>query len=118
MEWYVYDDDGTVREAKLPEEGHAFFADMDKRRLAYDEVGDATVSTVFLSLDHGFGEGPPVLWETMIFGGKHDGEQWRYTSREDALAGHATALALVQPWPIKLATLLGLRKRITHGSAT
>lgn len=25
------------------------------------------VSTVFLGLDHGFGDGPPVLFETMVF---------------------------------------------------
>lgn len=52
------------------------------------------VSTVFLGLDHGFLEsGPPVLWETMIFGGPLDQEQWRYTSREDAEKGHAFAEA-------------------------
>lgn len=27
------------------------------------------VSTVFLAIDHAFGDGPPVLYETMIFGG-------------------------------------------------
>jgi hypothetical protein len=47
------------------------------------------VSTVFLGLDHSFREaGPPVLWETLVFGGVLDGEQHRYTSRADALRGH------------------------------
>jgi hypothetical protein len=46
------------------------------------------VSTVFLGLDHSFGDGPPVLWETMVFGGVLDGEQRRYTSLEAALEGH------------------------------
>ena len=49
------------------------------------------VSTVFLGLDHnGFlsDERTPVLWETMIFGGPSDGEQDRYTSKEEAVAGH------------------------------
>jgi len=46
------------------------------------------VSTVFLGLDHSFGSGPPVLWETLVFGGLLDGEQRRYTSRAAALAGH------------------------------
>jgi hypothetical protein len=51
--------------------------------------GTITVSTVFLGLDHNFNEqGPPVLWESMIFGGVLDQEQRRYTSREAALAGH------------------------------
>ena len=64
---------------------------------------DVRVSTVFLCMDHGrlFDddgqpiENPvPVLWETMIFGGEHDQYQERYTSHEDALAGHQRALDL------------------------
>lgn len=46
------------------------------------------VSTVFLGLDHQWGDGPPVLWETLVFGGALDGEMVRYTSRAAALAGH------------------------------
>lgn len=58
------------------------------RRVANDVVGEATVSTVFLSLDHNFsGIGPPILWETMIFGGPHDNYQERYAS-EDAAKEH------------------------------
>src|SRR5258708_5583313 len=57
--------------------------------------GDVRVSTVFLGLDHNWGEGPPVLWETMVFGGEHDQMQERYSSYEDAAAGHAAICALV-----------------------
>jgi hypothetical protein len=58
------------------------------------------VSTVFLGMDHSFcGIGPPVLWETMIFGGPHDQDQRRYTSREDAIAGHAEMVALARSTP-------------------
>lgn len=47
------------------------------------------VSTVFLGLDHRHvGTGPPILWETMVFGGPLDQAQRRYTSRADALRGH------------------------------
>lgn len=55
---------------------------------------DIKVSTVFLGMDHGWHDGPPVLWETMIFGGKHDQYQKRYTSLADAKAGHREALLL------------------------
>jgi hypothetical protein len=59
--------------------------------------GRVVVSTVFLGLDHNFfGEGPPVLWETMIFGGVFDSYQRRYRSKLDALAGHLRALGLVE----------------------
>lgn len=52
------------------------------------------VSTVFLGLDHAFTPGLPVLWETMIFGGPHDGWQDRYTSLKDAKAGHQRVVEL------------------------
>jgi hypothetical protein len=66
------------------------------RHLANDRLDDGTrVSTIFLGLDHAF---PlirrPILWETMIFGGPHDQYQERYASRDEALEGHAYALAL------------------------
>lgn len=50
--------------------------------------GGTLISTVFLAVDHGFAGGLPVLWETLIFGGPLDGAMDRYTSREDAEAGH------------------------------
>lgn len=46
------------------------------------------VSTVFLGLDHRFGEGPPLLFETMVFGGPLDQECERYTTWDEAIAGH------------------------------
>ena len=39
------------------------------RRVAETTVGPLWVSTVFLGLDHNFGEGDPLLFETMIFDG-------------------------------------------------
>lgn len=47
------------------------------------------VSTVFLALDHGWGEGPPLLFETRVFGGPLDGETYRYSTWEEAEGGHA-----------------------------
>ena len=66
------------------------------RRVADDIAGRVRISTVFLGLDHAIGNGPPLLYETMIFGGPHDEYQERYTSKADALTGHAKAVALVQ----------------------
>ena len=64
------------------------------RQVAWDEIPDAQVSTVFLGLDHNFyNNGPPILFETMIFGGPLDGEQWRYATWKEAERGHAAALA-------------------------
>ena len=55
------------------------------------------VSTVFLGLDHNFlDEGPPILFETMVFGGPIDGEQWRCSTWEEAEAQHEVAVWLIK----------------------
>lgn len=46
------------------------------------------VSTVFLGLNQNWGSDPPLLFETMVFGGEHDGERKRYSTWEEAEQGH------------------------------
>lgn len=46
------------------------------------------VSTVFLGLDHQYGDGPPLLFETMVFGGPLDHEMNRYSTWNEAEKGH------------------------------
>lgn len=53
-----------------------------------------TVSTTFLGIDHGFGGGLPVVFETMIFGGPRDLYQMRYCTWEEAERGHLLACEL------------------------
>jgi hypothetical protein len=91
--WYKLAPDGRTPVPALAGEGAI---DIDARRVAYDTVGEAGVSTVFLGMDHSWGEGPPLLWETMIFGGDQDQYCARYTTYADAVAGHAKALRIVQ----------------------
>ena len=69
------------------------FGDSDMKRVALDQVGEAEVSTVWLGLDHSFGSGPPLIFETMIFGGERDGDQWRYPTEDTARAGHERVVA-------------------------
>jgi hypothetical protein len=62
-------------------------------------VGDGfhiLVSTVFLGLDHGWGDDEdPLLFETMVFGGPNDQDCIRYTTWAEAERGHfATVGAL------------------------
>lgn len=66
------------------------------RAVKRETIGDSKISTVFLGTDHGFGFGPPVLWETMIFGGLHDGWSEHATSREGALTMHALAVRVAR----------------------
>ncbi|UFS59508.1 hypothetical protein [Subtercola endophyticus] len=66
------------------------------RTVALTKVGEAEVSTVFLVIDHGFGRGEPVLFESMIFGGPRDQEGWRYHTEAEALSGHNALVAELQ----------------------
>jgi len=94
--WYNLDENNQPVECTIRE--HIAWLDKNPERKAVKQisVGDTYISTVFMGLDHGWKTRIPVLWETMIFGGKHDGYQKRYTSHEDALIGHKIAINLVK----------------------
>lgn len=71
-----------------------WFQDITKRRVDYTEFPGGYVSTVFLGLNHRFGPGKPLLFETMVFGGPHDELCDRYETWEEAEAGHRRAVEL------------------------
>lgn len=73
-----------------------WFRDHTKRRVAFDTVGGIDVSTVFLGLDHNFGGGRPLLFETMTFGEGFEQEQQRYETWDEAVAGHAAVIERVK----------------------
>lgn len=64
------------------------------RHVAKTEKGDILVSTVFLGIDHSIGSSPPLLFETMIFGGEHDQEMWHCSTWQDAEQKHQEACVL------------------------
>lgn len=75
----------------------ALIADLAYKRVAYTTLVDGTeISTVWLGMNHRFlGEGPPVIFETMIFGSTALAEeQWRYATEMQARDGHQHAVDL------------------------
>lgn len=66
----------------------ALWFETAQRHVADDRINGVRVSTVFLGLDHSFSNGPPILYETMIFGGRQDQEQWRYQDSASARRHH------------------------------
>lgn len=67
IHYYVLDAQGNPRRAE-PMEWAEMFQKIETRSVKREYVGGLLVSTVFLGLDHNFfGQGPPVLWETMVF---------------------------------------------------
>lgn len=72
------------------------------RQVARDEINGVTISTVFLGIDHSFGHGSPVLFETMVFGGLMNDLQVRYCTWEAAEARHKAIVEEVkksEDWP-------------------
>jgi hypothetical protein len=92
MRWYVLDGRTPRRVGSLYE--WARWMETAHRHVAVDWVGNVRVSTVFLGLDHQHGNGPPLLFETMIFAGEHDQYQDRCSTWEEAELMHAEALQL------------------------
>ena len=101
IDYYILDKDHNVIPAKDVLEWRHFFQKPD-RIVAQDIIDNVLVSTIFLGIDHGFGrldsnkEEPPVTFETMIFGGKHDQYQERCCTWSEAEITHAKAVALVK----------------------
>ncbi len=87
MDIYILDDSRNAIRCGMDEWGE-FMSDPSKRIVARSTLSVSEVSTVFLGMDHSFMEGPPLLFETMVFGGKHDGYMERYCTWEEAQAGH------------------------------
>lgn len=73
-----------------------FFGKPANRRVEETQIGNVRISTVFLGIDHNFsGAGPPVLFETMVFGGPLGGEQRRYCTWTEAKRGHKRMIGRV-----------------------
>ena len=92
---YILDEKLDVVEVSLQQWGR-FFEKIGNRRVAFDKVGVYLVSTVFLGIDHNFlEEGPPHLFETMIFkaGSNQDLYCERYATWDEAVEGHERAVA-------------------------
>ena len=72
----------------------AFSQDAANREVGFAEVGGMRVSTVFLGINHSFVPGnhllggPPLWFETMIFGDPYDGLRQRYSTWEEADLNH------------------------------
>lgn len=95
MNWYDYDGNPiTVAEWER------LFRANERRSVARTELpAGVEISTVWIGLDHRFGRpGPPLIFETMIFGGGDDldGRCWRWPNRHAALAGHDQAVELAR----------------------
>lgn len=92
---YILKDKVPVEVFDLSEWGMWF--ETNSRIVASDMIRGVHISTVFLGLDHNYTlEGPPILFETMIFGGMYNQYQQRYRTYEGAEGGHKKAVQMVK----------------------
>lgn len=104
---YFLEEDGKIREASNDEEWQS-----QERILARDCHDGVCIVTAFLVFDHRVAVGTcpidglwnempsqPVLFGTMIFGGRHGGTEYMYTTKGRAMVGHEELVALVRERP-------------------
>lgn len=71
--WFEVDDNRVVLQGVIDQPG----------------LDPVSVSTVFLGLECGYScAGPPLLFESRVFGGPLDADTFRYATWEQAVAGH------------------------------
>lgn len=77
------------------DEWATWFENADRRVAKNKLNGGIEVSTVFLGINHAFG-GKPRWFETMVFGGEHDGYCERYETWDEAETGHKRIVEMVK----------------------
>jgi hypothetical protein len=81
-EYYRLNADHSVTPISDPQEWAIAFEDRDKRRVAKTKLPDGTmISTVFLGLNHAYGDGPPMIF------GPHDPQARPQARRPGRAAG-------------------------------
>lgn len=97
-----YNRDGEVIDVLA---ANRLLGDPDYKRVALTEITSTTdssvrwlVSTVWLGLNHNYGGGEPILFETMVFEhGDTTREEWarRYHTEKEAAAGHSEIVTVI-----------------------
>ena len=99
--YYILDEHHNVIPATQDEWAKMFIDDPKKKRVAETTVdtpkGRMWISTVFLGLNHSYSGGLEVF-ETMVFpeGDWADELCWRYSTWDEAVAGHEAAVTRIQ----------------------
>jgi hypothetical protein len=78
-----------------------FLEDRDYKIIKQDTLDNGKwVSTVWLGLDHQFGDGQPLIFETMVFSSKDDFSEERckrYSTLKEAIKGHKNIINEINP---------------------
>jgi hypothetical protein len=86
------------------------WGDLDERQFRKTTIGRFFISTVWLGMNHRYNDGPPLIFETMIFDEKSNSADigcQRYSTKVEAIAGHEDAIR----WVKKHRLLYSIKKR-------
>ena len=74
-----------------------WFQNIDNRRVALTEIGNKSVSTVFVGIDSNYGMGgpKPLLFETAFTDSYGIKQEWNTATWEDAKRCHAEAVNML-----------------------
>lgn len=89
MNRYILVNKKPVREPNLLK--WADWMAKENKRIGYDKIDEILICTIFLGIDHRFGTGSPLLFETIVSHGEEYSELdelVRYETWDDAVQGH------------------------------
>lgn len=89
----LYDFDG---EPIAPWEWFTLFWTEERSVASTRITDDVGVSTVWIGAAMGGDDDAPLIYETMVFGGRYNGCVWRTPNRDAALAAHDQTVATVR----------------------
>ena len=82
-----------------PSEADSLLIDINYKRILETTLPDGKwISTVWLGINHQFGNGPILIFETMVFNSKGnftDLDCERYSTENDAIIGH---YKMIEKW--------------------
>jgi len=103
--YWVLDKDHRTVPVRTVLEWALWFEKTENRIVAKTQTKLYLVSTMFMGIDMGWGiSGPPILFETMVFDRKGtsgheaeiEGSTWRYSTWDDAEAGHKATVRRIE----------------------
>lgn len=89
--FYILSEDGERPVCCLDLHKWGLWYEDANRVVKQEEVGHLWISTIFLGIDYSWGNGPPIVWETMVFRNNlRQGEEMDRCAgnREQAIAMH------------------------------
>lgn len=132
LKHWILDDDHHLVEADLMTWARWF--SVENRTVAVTETQFHLISTVFLGIDHSWGDrGPPITFETMVFQSERevkevfghlvstlgeDREQERYSTWDDAETGHKAMVRRYEKYEADALAAAGLIGTLKVGKET